>query len=91
MFKPSLPQPEEEKKSSDVLRIVLIGETGVGKSSFGNLILNEEIFKVGFDLCNPGTEESIEHTGTSILGKKVSIIDTQGLNDCYEKDSINCE
>jgi len=56
------------------LKLVLIGETGVGKSQLGNFILKKEVFGVG------NNTNSISENISIIGDKKVVIIDTPGLN-----------
>jgi len=66
------------------LKVVLIGETGVGKSQLGNFILQNECFKTG-NGKNSETETLSE--GYSHLdGMNVTIVDTPGLNDTGSKD-----
>ena len=72
--------------SSNNLKIVLIGATGVGKSQLGNFILNKECFKV-LDTINSETGEISE--GTSLIKEmniNVTIVDTPGLNDTGGQD-----
>ncbi|KAG5846200.1 hypothetical protein ANANG_G00147280 [Anguilla anguilla] len=54
------------------LRIVLLGESGAGKSSAGNAILGREVFRVG-----GGTGRSLRGKG-EVEGREVSVIDTPG-------------
>ena len=66
------------------LKVVLIGQTGVGKSQLGNFILQQEYFKVGH---NKNSETEILSEGYSHLdGMNVTIVDTPGLNDTGSKD-----
>ena len=67
--------------SSNNLKIVLVGETGVGKSQLGNFILNKECFEVG-DTINSETGEISEETEIiKEMKVNVTIVDTPGLND----------
>ena len=62
------------------LKLVLIGETGIGKSKLGNFILQREnVFKVG-DTSKSETKSIIEHN-SNIDGMELTIMDTPGLND----------
>ncbi len=62
------------------LKLVLIGETGIGKSKLGNFILQKEnVFKVG-DTSKSETKSIIEHN-SNIDGMELTIMDTPGLND----------
>ena len=56
------------------LKILLLGEIGVGKSSLGNFLLGQGLFKV-YATEYPGTKEiqKIERNG-------LTIIDTPGFN-----------
>ena len=68
------------------LKLVLIGETGKGKSQLGNFILNKsEAFKVG----NKNTSETqyINEDTSYIEDMKVTIVDTPGLNDTNSLDN----
>ena len=71
---------------SNNLKIVLVGETGVGKSQLGNFILNKECFKVG----NTGNSETGEISeGTELIKEmniNVTIVDTPGLNHTGGQD-----
>ena len=66
------------------LKVVLIGQTGVGKSQLGNFILQQECFKVGYDK-NSETEK-ISEGYAHLDGMNVTIVDTPGLNDTGSKD-----
>ena len=56
------------------LKLVLIGETGVGKSQLGNFILKKEAFGVGKNT------NSISENISIIGDKQITIVDTPGLN-----------
>ena len=78
--------PQQIIMSSNNLKIVLIGATGVGKSQLGNFILNKECFEVG-DTMNSKTGEISEETSLiKEMNINVTIVDTPGLNDTGGKD-----
>ena len=66
------------------LKVVFIGETGVGKSQLGNFILQNEFFKVGNGKSSE--TEIISEGNTYLDGMSVTIVDTPGLNDTNSKD-----
>ncbi|EDR27954.1 hypothetical protein, conserved [Entamoeba dispar SAW760] len=60
-------------------KLLLIGETGVGKSSLGNFILKSDVFSEG-DSNNSVTKDTIGYFGEGDRSD-VFVIDTPGLND----------
>ena len=73
--------------SRENLKLVLIGETGVGKSQLGNFILRKEYFKVG-NSENSVTKSINEKTAyIESLNINVTIVDTQGFNDRESNDN----
>ena len=72
--------------SSNNLKIVLVGETAVGKSQLGNFILNKECFKVGNTINSETREISEETSLIKEMKVNVTIVDTPGLNDIGGQD-----
>jgi len=69
-----------------VHNIVLIGETGNGKSSLGNFILGSSDFEVS-DYFNSCTKDTIQKI--SKLDPEIGVVDTPGLQDSNGEDKQN--
>ncbi|KAG7232894.1 hypothetical protein INR49_007958 [Caranx melampygus] len=67
---------EQERRSSD-LRVVLVGQERVGKSSAGNTILGRKEFDSR--LSSSPVTLSCEKRGGEVDGRRVSVVDTPGL------------
>ena len=67
---------------------VLLGETGSGKSSFGNYVVGENVFEVSDDSTSC-TKDTIRKV--SKLDSEISIVDTPGLQDSTGSDKVHYE
>ena len=76
------------KNNGNKKTILLVGETGAGKSSVGNLILGREEFIVSdeVDSCTMTTVKK-----TSSIDPSIEVIDTPGLIDTQGRDKIHNE
>ena len=72
--------------SEKVHNIVLIGETGNGKSSLGNFILGSSEFEVSDDF-NSCTKDTIQKI--SKIDPEIGVVDTPGLQDSNGEDKQN--
>jgi hypothetical protein len=67
--------------------LLLIGETGAGKSTFGCTLLGSDVFKVGHDLESCTNDIQVEQGRLFGTGTRISVADSGGLGDTEGRDS----
>lgn len=71
------------------VRLVVIGETGNGKSTLCNKLICKNLFKEYATLTKSGTQKAVCIEGRNFMGELIRVIDTQGYSDTDGKDFTN--
>ncbi|XP_047463591.1 GTPase IMAP family member 8-like [Mugil cephalus] len=71
------------------LSIVLLGNSGAGKSASGNIILGRRVFESKSSF-KPVTKSITEETGR-VFGKQIRVVDTPGILDKEKEIKSYCE
>ena len=81
----------QSSHQSDERSIILLGETGAGKSAFGNFLLNNNSFKTGTSMLS--TTQTVEQQSCQYTEDSLSVVlhvfDLPGLNDPRKIDTTH--